>query len=133
MATDEATIYDAIGGIPAITAVVEDFYARVLADPELSGFFTSTDMTRLKTRQAEFFAEALGGPIHYTGASMADAHRGRGIGSEHFTLVVEHLTAALGAAGVPQPVVDQILGALAPLADDIVTSPDPEGASAAAE
>jgi hemoglobin len=129
MTADEPTIYETIGGIPAITAVVDDFYVRVLADPDLAGFFASTDMTRLKTRQVEFFAAALGGPIHYTGASMADAHSGRAITSEHFTLVVGHLTSALAAAGVPEPVIDQIVAALAPLADDIVTA-EPAGTPA---
>jgi hemoglobin len=34
----EVSIYEAIGGEPALVAVVDDFYVRVLADPELSGF-----------------------------------------------------------------------------------------------
>ena len=42
--------------------VVNDFYGRVLADEELAGFFSGTNMARLKGRQVEFFAAALGGP-----------------------------------------------------------------------
>ena len=38
------------------------FYGRVLADDELAGFFTGTNMARLKGKQVEFFAAALGGP-----------------------------------------------------------------------
>jgi hemoglobin len=120
----DATIYETIGGMPAIVAVVDDFYSRVLADPELAGFFSGTDMARLKTRQAEFFAAALGGPVPYTGAAMADAHRNRGIGKSHFDLVAGHLAGSLAGAGVLAPVIDQIIGAIAPLADDIV-SPEP--------
>jgi len=120
----EPSIYDAIGGDTALAAVVDDFYARVLGDPRLSGFFAGTNMTRLKGRQVEFFAAALGGPLPYTGASMRDAHQGRGIGQEHFDLVAGYLVAALGAAGVPEPTVAQIVGAIAPLASQIV-SPAP--------
>src|SRR3984885_3445011 len=73
----EPTIYEAIGGDTALVVVVDDFYGRVLADPELAGFFAGTNMARLRGRQVEFFAAALGGPVPYSGASMRDAHRGR--------------------------------------------------------
>jgi len=118
----EPTIYDAIGGDTALVAVVDDFYGRVLADPDLAGFFAGTNMTRLKGRQVEFFAAALGGPVAYTGASMRDAHRGRAIAQRHFDLVAGHLVASLVAAGVPDATVTQIVAAVAPLASDIVTA-----------
>jgi hemoglobin len=95
----EPTIYEAIGGDTALAAVVDDFYGRVLDDPDLAGFFAGTNMTRLKGRQVEFFAAALGGPVPYTGASMRDAHRGRAIAQWHFDLVAGHLVAALVTAG----------------------------------
>jgi hemoglobin len=103
-------------------AVVDDFYGRVLADSDLAGFFAGTNMTRLKGRQVEFFAAALGGPVPYTGASMRDAHRGRAIAQQHFDLVAGHLVASLVAAGVPDATVTQIISAVAPLASEIVTS-----------
>jgi hemoglobin len=118
----ETTIYDAIGGDTALVAVVDDFYGRVLADPDLAGFFAGTSMTRLKGRQVEFLAAALGGPLPYTGASIRDAHRGRGIAQRHFDLVAGHLVASLVAAGVPDATVTQIVAAVAPLASDIVTA-----------
>lgn len=115
------TIYEDIGGQEALIAVVDDFYVRVLADPELAGFFAGTNMPRLKGMQVEFFAAALGGPDAYRGRSMKDVHRGRGIGRTHFDLVAGHLTGALTAAGVPPETVDTIIGTIAPLADDIVS------------
>src|SRR6201998_3956249 len=66
----EFTIYEAIGGEPALVAVVDDFYVRVLADPQLARFFAGANMPRLKGRQVEFFAAALGGPDAYQGASL---------------------------------------------------------------
>src|SRR5574337_668615 len=116
-------IYQEIGGDPALTAIVDDFYKRVLADKRLAGYFRNSDMSRLKRKQAEFFAAALGGPKPYTGLSMADAHRGRNIGQLQFDLVVGHLTAALPACGVSEPTVAIIIAAIMPLSDDIVTSP----------
>ena len=115
------SIHDAIGGYEAIEIVVEDFYTRVLADDQLSGFFAGSNMNRLKGKQVEFFAAALGGPEPYTGAPMKQVHQGRGIMMSHFAMVAGHLTDSLSAAGVPAATIDDIIGAIAPLAADIAS------------
>jgi hemoglobin len=115
------SIYNKIGGHEALEVVVEDFYVRVLADDQLAGFFAGTNMTRLKGKQAEFLAAALGGPEPYTGAPMKQAHQGRGITMHHFSLVAGHLRDALTAAGVPAETVTEILGAIAALAPDVTS------------
>ncbi len=115
------SIYDRVGGREAIEVVVEDFYVRVLADAQLSGFFTGTNMSRLKGKQVEFFAAALGGPEPYSGAPMKQVHQGRGITMHHFSLVAAHLADALAAAGVPSGTVTEILSAIAPLAPEIAS------------
>jgi len=118
----EPSIYESIGGEEALVAVVDDFYDRVLADQRLNGFFAGAPMSRLKGRQVEFFGQVLGGPMSYQGASMRQAHVGRGIQQEHFELVAGHLTDSLRAAGVPEVTIIEIIGMVAPLADDIVSS-----------
>jgi hemoglobin len=118
---EPTSIHDAIGGYEAIEIVVADFYTRVLADDQLSGFFAGSNMNRLKGKQVEFFAAALGGPEPYTGAPMKHVHQGRGIMMSHFTLVAGHLTDSLSAAGVPPATIDDIIGAIAPLAADIAS------------
>jgi hemoglobin len=119
-ATAETSIYEAIGGEDALVAVVDDFYVRVLADPDLAPYFAGTRMPALKGKQVEFFAAALGGPQVYQGQTMRDVHAGRGITQASFDKVAYHLTSSLVAAGVPGDLVNQIIGAIAPLADDIV-------------
>ena len=122
MSTPAGTsIYDAIGGEAALAAVVDDFYMRVTGDSELARFFAGTNMAKLKGRQVEFFAAALGGPHTYTGAPMREAHRGRGIGKKHFDLAVGHLIAALRAADVPEETINHITGLIGPLAEQIVS------------
>ncbi len=78
-------------------------------------------MNRLKGKQVEFFAAALGGPEPYTGAPMKQVHQGRGITMHHFNLVAGHLTDSLSAAGVPEATIAEILGAISPLAADIAS------------
>ena len=120
-AAAELSIYEAIGGEPALVAVVDDFYVRVLDDPQLAGFFAGANMPKLKGKQVEFFAAALGGPDIYQGGTMRQVHAGRGISQADFDKVAFHLVGSLAAAGVPGETINQIVTAIAPLADEIVS------------
>lgn len=120
-AAAEVSIYESIGGETALVAVVDDFYERVLVDPQLAGFFAGANMPKLKGRQVEFFAAALGGPDVYQGATMRNVHAGRGISQADFDKVAFHLTGALAAAGVPAETITQIAATITPLAYDIVS------------
>jgi hemoglobin len=115
------TLYERIGGHDALEVVVEDFYCRVLDDDHLSGFFAGTNINRLKGKQVEFFAAALGGPKPYIGAPMRQVHQGRGITIHHFNLLAGHLMDSLTAAGVPEATIAEILRAISPLAADIAS------------
>ena len=115
------SIYDSIGGEPAVRAAVDDFYARVLADRQLAAFFTGTDLQRLKAHQRAFIAAAIGGPDIFAGRNMASAHAGLGIGDGDLDAVVAHLVGTLTALGVPEDTIGQIGQALAPLRGAIVT------------
>jgi hemoglobin len=116
------SIFDSIGGQPAVTAAVDDFYARVLADPVLAGYFVDIDMSDLKAHQRSFIAAAVGGPEIYAGRDMAAAHHGLDITDADFDAVVGHLVATLDSLGVPGPTIDAIGTKLAPLRTDIVTA-----------
>jgi hemoglobin len=117
------SIYASIGGAPTVRAAVDDFYARVLADQRLAPFFAGTDLQRLKAHQRAFIAAAIGGPEVFSGRDMASAHTGLDIGDGDFDAVIGHLAGTLTGLGVPQDTIGQIAGALAPLRDDIVTTP----------
>jgi hemoglobin len=52
---------------------------------------------------------------------MREAHRGHGIGQEHFDLAAGHLIAALSAADVPDKTISHITGLIGPLAEEIVS------------
>jgi hemoglobin len=119
--SEPSSIYEGIGGQEALELVVDDFYTRVLADNELSGFFSGTNMNRLKGKQVEFFAAALGGPEPYTGAPMKQVHQGRGIKTHHFGLVAGHLKDSLSSAGVRTETVVEIMALVTPLSADIAS------------
>jgi hemoglobin len=116
------TIFERIGGEPAVAAVVDIFYAKVLADPDLAPYFVGIDVDRLKGHQRLFVGQALGATKPYTGRAMSAAHAGLGITAAAFGLVVGHLAASLAEAGVDDGTIGQIAGALAPLEPEIVTA-----------
>jgi hemoglobin len=95
MAAKEKSLYERLGGKPAITAVVDDFVARVAADRRINRFFANTDITPFKARLVDQICEASGGPCKYTGQDMQTAHQGMGISNADFDALVEDLVAAL--------------------------------------
>jgi hemoglobin len=122
------SIYDSIGGAPAVQAAVDDFYARVLADPALVPYFTDVDMSKLKAHQRAFIAAAIGGPEVFKGRDMAAAHAGKNITDANFDSVVGHLVDTLTSLNVPEDIIGQIGATLSPLRADIVAVPATEPA-----
>jgi hemoglobin len=116
------SIYETIGGAPALAAAVDDCYHRVLADKELTGYFEGVDLDRLKGHQRSFLAAALGGAELYQGRPMKEAHARLKITQPHFDRVVGHLVDTLSALSVPAEIIGEIGGRLIPLQEQIVVS-----------
>lgn len=114
------SIYDSIGGAPAVSAAVDLFYEQVLADDLLGPWFAGTDMARQKAHMRAFLAVAVGGPEIYRGRDMAAAHAGLAITGEAFDRVVTLLVATLTELSVPADLIDAIGGKLLPLRDQVV-------------
>jgi hemoglobin len=116
----EASLYDRLGGKPAIEAVVDQFVQNVAADDRINGFFASADIPGLKGKLVDQICQASGGPCTYAGKDMKTAHQGMGIKDEHFNALVEDLVAALDTFNVPEREKSELLGALGPMKGDIV-------------
>lgn len=84
------TMYESVGGDPGLTQLVDRFYTRVWADPELKSYFEGIDKDDLKRHQRMFLAFALGGAPD-TGRSLPEAHSGLNITDEAFDRVAKHL------------------------------------------
>ena len=115
-----ATLFQKLGGEPAVQAVVGEFYNRVLADNDLKKYFAKSDMNQLKRHQTKFVSMALGGPSQYTGRPMRSAHTGMNITEAHFMKVAGHLSGALKWAKVGRDDVNTILSTVGSLKGDIV-------------
>ena len=119
MSNTQSTIFERIGGEQMIAEVVDDFYERVLADPELKPFFKNTSMDKLRCMQKEFFSAALGGPITYSGKSLSHVHHGRGITKHHFARFVNHLLGTLQYHKINDQEVNDIISRINTYADEI--------------
>lgn len=94
---EKETLFERIGGEEGVVRLVTAFYERVISDELLAPFFKHVPMEHLQAMQKEFFSEALGGPLYYTGRSMRQVHAGRGIEREHLKRFVKHLLDTLEA------------------------------------
>ena len=67
-------MYDELGGDAAIDAALDAFDVKILADPQVNGYFDGVDMVRLKGHAKAFLTMAFGGPSHYMGRDLTSAH-----------------------------------------------------------
>jgi hemoglobin len=113
-ANDTRSLYERLGGKPAIQAVASDLVDRILADPRVNKWFThaaaSVENTNsYKANLADFLCRSTGGPCQYTGPDMVAAHKGRGVTNEAFNAVAEDLVATLDKFKVPEKEKSEVL------------------------
>ncbi|MCI0707846.1 MAG: group 1 truncated hemoglobin [Ignavibacteriae bacterium] len=120
MAMKEKSLYERLGGVEAITAVVDEFVANVAGDTRINHFFKETNIPHLKKMLVDQICQATGGPCEYKGMNMKDAHKGMGVKEADFNALVEDLVKALDKFKVPEKEKGELLGALGGMKGDIV-------------
>ena len=115
---EQKTIYEQLGGEPAIDVAVDKFYDRVLADPIVSGYFAKTNMKFQRRHQKNFLTFATGGPNNYEGRNMREVHKDMHLEDIHMDQIEKHLGDTLLELGVKQELVKTVL--------DLVDSLRPE-------
>lgn len=121
----QASLFERLGGQPAVSAVTSGLVDRILADKRVNAWFARAasspeNTAAYKAKLYEFVCEATGGPCKYTGMDMTTAHRGRKVTSAAFDAVVEDLVAVLDGLRVPEREKKELLGLLGPLKSSIV-------------
>jgi len=119
MIENQQTLFERVGGEKAIAELIDQFYDRVVADPELKPFFRNVSMVKLRRMQRDFFSAALDGPINYTGRPLGYVHHGRGITKHHFSLYVGHLINTLQNIALKEQDVQDIISRINTYADEI--------------
>lgn len=114
------SLYEKLGGEAAVSAAVDIFYKKVLADDIINHFFENVDMDRQIAKQKAFMTMAFGGPNEYTGDDMRTAHAHLALEEEHFTAVAGHLKATLEELSVPAELQDEVMAIAASTHDDVL-------------
>jgi hemoglobin len=120
------SLYERLGGLEAIKAVVDSFVTRCAGDERINQKFERSDVPRLEKMLVDQVCEATGGPCTYVGRDMRETHAGMGVTAGEFDALVEDLVATLDEFDVPKPEQEELLGLLAPLRSDIVEIESPE-------
>jgi len=103
----EQTVFEAAGGQSAIVALAHAWHARCLADPVVSHAFSHGFHPEHSERLAAYWAEALGGPITFTGvigdqSGVQRLHAGNGEHDEMDRRAVACFVEALADAAIPE-------------------------------
>ena len=114
------SLYQRIGGKPALEAAVDRFYERVLADERISSLFTTVDMDGQRKKQKRFLAVVLGASETWEGKDMRAAHAHLKLTEEHFTAVAENLQGALEDLGVDAGAIAEVMAIAGSTHDDVL-------------
>jgi hemoglobin len=117
---DQPSLFEQLGGLDRIEAMIGQFYDRIFGDESLRPMFANVDMDQLRRHQTMFISYTMGGPNQYRGRSMREAHKGLGITEDQFMNLVGHLVDTMVAFNVPAELNDLVTNQVIPLKDQIV-------------
>ncbi len=126
----EKSLYERLGGIYAIAAVVDHFSDQLLknpkivnANPELKEWHAATYHERLpglKFLRTLWSASVAGGPFEYTGKDLREAHMDLHITPEVFDeVILGELGRSLDHFKVPRREKEEVLAAFKAQRDDV--------------
>src|SRR5262245_42174891 len=122
------SLYERLGGEPAVVKVVDEFVVNVAADekikPEHRKHFQEGDVAGLKKKLVDQIGAATGGPQKYAGKTMKDAHRGLQITNADFDALVADLVKALENNKVGAAEKKELLDMLGKMRGDVVEKPE---------
>lgn len=115
------TLFQRMGGINAVKALVEEFYSRIEADVRVQGFFTAISLAHLKRHQVEFLKIAFSHVPESLNVPnlLLEKHKRlfveMGLNERHFDVVVGHFFTACRIHKVEQSLIDEAKAILEPL------------------
>ena len=122
------SLYERLGGVFAIAAVVDDFIERIMVDPRLNAN-PKVDEAHHRVSKAGFkylvteqVCHATGGPQRYTGRSMHDSHAHLQITELEWQAFLDDLQQTFDKFGVPEAERQELVAIVESTKSDIVIS-----------
>jgi hemoglobin len=122
----QKSLYDRLGGVYAIAAVIDDFIDRVMdnprlnANPKVDEAHHRVSRAGFKYLVTEMVCWATGGPQQYTGRSMRDSHVHLDITEDEWQVFLADLQACLDHFAVPKAEQGEIFALVESTKSDIV-------------
>lgn len=114
-------VFEQFGGMPGMTALMDEFMAILLEDPRMRPFFEKVEHDRVKRQLAEQFCALLGGGCVYSGRDMQETHASFAIDKADFNALVEDLQIAMARRDIPFRAQNKLLALLAPMHREVIT------------
>jgi len=128
-ARGESSLYDRLGGGPAIYAIADNLIERTMSDPRVNlgrtghqHVWTPTPdhVAELKTYWSQFLGMLAGGPQLYEGRNMLDLHRGMDISQPEWDAFMDDFRQVLAVSHARPADQQELLARVAGTHDVIV-------------
>ena len=123
-----ASLYDRLGGVYGISAVVDEFIDKLVSDSVITAnqnvvaAMQRINKPGLKYLVTEMVCQASGGPQKYSGRSMKDSHAALNISELEWAQSVKIFVEVLDKFKVPEKEKNELLAIVSSTKADIVTA-----------
>jgi len=114
----EQSLYERLGGVNAISMVVDRFSDKIVENPKLNvnpalkEWNASGQLPALKFMRTLWICQQAGGPFQYTGKPLGEAHAHLHIAPEEFDEVGAEIAGALDHFKVPEREKQELLAVI---------------------
>ena len=126
---ERPSLYDRLGGVYNIAAVVDDLIHRVMSDarlnanPRVDEAHHRVSAAGFKYYVTEMVCWAAGGPQRYSGRTMGDSHRHLMITDDEWDAFMDDVRTSLDRFAVPQAEQEELRAIVEGTREAIVTAP----------
>ncbi len=121
----QKSLYDRLGGIDGISAIVDEVVEAHMINPDIKARFIPLQdqpkhFAEVRQHLINFFAAGSGGPEQYSGKDMLEAHKGMNISKGEHMSVIDDVLLALDKRKVDEQSRKDVLAILYSLKDQII-------------
>lgn len=124
-ATNEKSLYQRLGEIEGITAIVDDIIENHMSNPAINACYLPLKdhpghFAKVRQHLINFLAAGSGGPQEYKGMDMHTAHKGMNISQGEYMHVIDDIMSALSKHNIDEQTQKDVLAIAYSLKGDIV-------------
>jgi len=119
-ASNDNSLYIALGETPGIERIVDQAIIEIQYDQRISHHFESTNWNRFREKQIEHICQLSGGGCEYTGDTMIDVHAGMNISEAEFNAVADNIMTAMEKLGIPISARNRLVSIVAKLREEVI-------------